>query len=203
MSKLVYTGTFKEEVSMFEGFDKVIMGYLKTVAEEIGKLDSSWRDDESKNVLDKLNMKLQETNESLETCHAEIARYFQDIQNVLNFYGTGSSIPLPNLEKIDLSKISESAGDGSITFDSDAVKDIMSTIEITASNITSDCDDFKPTATSINGSSDDIISAVQGNLDKAANSYQLLVSPISSIKMTINEVKTKIDERINTIVSAQ
>ena len=81
MSKLVYSGTFQQEANMFHGFDTTVVGYIKTIASNIGELNASWNDDVSSEFLNGFNNCLTEVKSSLDQCHNDINQYFQDLIN--------------------------------------------------------------------------------------------------------------------------
>lgn len=203
MSKLVYSGTFEKEANLFKGHDNLIISYLKDIAGKIGELNTSWNDDVSGDFLNGFNNCLTEVKGNLSQCHEQINQYFLDIQNVLNVYRNGSSIEIPELGNVELSAINASSVDGSILFDEDQVNAILAKMKATIHDIIADNNDFSPSPVSLYGSSDDILSAVQSNLDAAARSYQLIESPLSEIVSMITKVQETYAKRSATISQAK
>ncbi len=202
MSKIVYTGSFQKETEMFSGHDSIIINYVNDLARNIGNLNSNWNDDVSHEFLTSFNNCISDVKSGLDECHGEIGRYFTEIQNVLNAWGHGSSVTLPTLSNVILSDISASATDGSIAIDIDQVLSILEQMKKTIHEIISENNDFSPTAISLSGSSDDILNAVQSNLNAGARSYHIIEGPLSEIVSIIGKVHEKYANKASAISSA-
>ena len=202
MSRIEYRGDFRDEVRIFEEFDNGIVTYLQKIAENVGKLNSSWNDEDSKKVLDTFNETISEISTQFGKCHTEINRYFTDIQNVLNINGVKKPIELPSLSSISLSSVSASSTDGSIVFDTDQVNNILTDMKTIATSVINDCESFRPQCTALQGSSDDIYSAVQSNLQKAAESFKLIETPLNHINEIVDAVRQDYAKRASSIAGS-
>lgn len=184
MSRLQYTGTFAPVVDDFQNFDKVLIDTLSTIAKNVGDLNANWNDEKSNKYLTSFNNFLTDAKSQLDDSHTKIAQYFSDIQEVLK----GQPVEFPALGKFDLSSVNASSTNGSILFDEEKVISTLSNMKTQADSIKTAFDGFKPTASPLEGSSDDIIESVQGNLNAARNSYSGVDTSINEMARLIQEV---------------
>lgn len=187
---LKYTGNMKPEVSSFETHDNAVNGFLKGIATNIGQLNASWNDDVSHETLTSFNQALTDLNEALIKVHNSVGEYFTAIQNELNVWGQGQSVPLPSLETIETQDISASAGDGSIMYDENQVLSTLKVMENAITALTNKISEFKPHAVSLEGSDASIIDTIDSNLYGAASSYSKMETPLNEIKDLITKVRS-------------
>ena len=202
MSKLVYVGNMNQEVKYFEGHDKTIVDYLNSVAKDIGELNKNWNDEVSGSYLGEFNNLLNECKVTVDKAHDAVFQYFTDIANVLNVWGSGGTVEMPTLEKLDTVIIAQSKTDGSILYDIDVVRETLTNMKNIVHSACSDIEDFKPTVVSLAGSSDDILSAVQSNLTAAANSYLPIATPLQNINTTVSKVLEIYEQKASAISNA-
>ncbi len=202
MSKIAYTGTFQQEATMFENFDAEIINYLQRIAENVGLLNASWNDEDSKKVLETFNTTIDEVFNAFSRCHQEVNRYFGDIQNVLNINGRINNIEFPDLKVLSLSSINASSADGSILFDIDQVNNILTDMKTIATSVINECESFRPQCTALQGSSDDIYGAVQSNLQKAAESFKLIEAPLNKMNEIVDSVRQDYAKRASSIAGS-
>ena len=202
MAIVNYTGSFEKEINMFEEHDEFVVGKLRTIASKIGELNSSWNDDNSHKYLSTFNDALVELKNDLDKSHIDVARYFSQIQDVLDKFGTHSHVELSQLPSIDISAINASNGDGSISINEEKVSAILSEMQDNTNAAINKCNDFHPTAVSMQGSSDDVYGAVQSNLDAAASCYLVIVEPLKKINGIVSNVLADYAKRSSAIIDA-
>ena len=194
-----YTGNMKPEVSKFETHDNEVNGYLKGIATNIGELNASWNDDVSHKTLTSFNQALTDLNEALIKVHNSVGDYFTAIQNELNVWGHGQTVPLPALEAIETHDISASAGDGSIMYDENKVLITLKVMENVITALTNKISEFKPHAVSLEGSDASIINKIDSNLDGAASSYSKMEAPLNEMKDLIAKVRSMYAKKASAI----
>lgn len=202
MAIIKYSGTFQKEIDMFQEHDNVVVEKLNKIANHIGELNNSWNDDESHKYLSTFNDVIEELKGDLDKSHLEIARYFNQIQDLLDKFGTHSHFELNELPSINMSAISASNGDGSISIDEDQVRSILSEMKDCTTFVIGKCEDFKPQAVSMEGSSDDVYLAVQSNLDAARDAYKVIETPLQKMNNIVETVLDDYAKRSAAIIDA-
>ena len=187
MSKIVYSGTMDQEFKLFEDHDSQVIGYLSTIAGNIAELNGCWNDEKSNTYLEAFNSTLNEIRKNVGIIHDEVEAYLSDVQNILNVWGGGSKTTLGALGTFTVTNANASSS-GSINVDIDKVLDIVTRMRNTATEAKNCVDSFNPKASSLAGSSDDIISAVESNYNNAAKSY------VNNLDQPLNDIATRAEE---------
>lgn len=203
MAIIKYKGSFQKETEMFEEHDGVVMNKLRLIAADIGELNKNWRDDNSEKYLKTFNEKLVDLKELLDYGHSEAGRYFNQIQDVLDKFGTHSHAYLRDLPSLDISKILTSTGDGSIEINEEKVRSILEEMRALTRDVIAKCNEFHPRPVSLEGSSNDVIDAVQSNLDAASKAYLSINEPLNAINQTVEIVLEDYARRSSKIIDAR